>query len=165
MTPPRKNGKGKTGDPAPSLSEQTHLEILDYFKVAAENSEHPAIRDAAIQLIKEKSKFQRKQEARLSPSLTLLIAVAILILAGVSSWFFFVHYPEHIAMILSRLAVGLAFVAACLVALFSGNLSQANFVHVLSMVWLKIVGMFSKSPAKADSHLGAGEDTGPSDSD
>jgi hypothetical protein len=159
MNSPRKSGNRKTGKP--SLSEQAHQQILDYLNVAAENSENPAIRDAAIELAKETGKHHRKQDARLSPTLTLMTAVAILILAGVSSWYFFVHYSERIAMTISIFVVGLALVAACLVALFSGNLSQANFVHVVSIVWSKITSIFTASRAGTAADSSTGKDSAP----
>lgn len=164
MNAPRKNGKGKAGKSTPSLSEQTHEQILDIFKVAAENSKHPAIRDAALGLIKEKSDFQHRQEARLSPTVTALVAILMLILAGASSWFFFVHYSEHIAYTLSVIAIGLAIVAACLLAVFSGHLSQANFMSVVNMIWSKITGPFSRSREGTAQNLNAEEDATPSDS-
>jgi hypothetical protein len=146
VAPRGQNGKKEeSAGNSLSLSEQTHLQILDYFRVA-ENSEHPAIRDAAIELVKETSRYQQEQSARLSPTLTMLIAVLILISAGVSSWYFFVYYTAH-AYILSAIAIGLALVGACLLAMFSGHLSQANFVHVVGMVWSKIAGLIPRSQA------------------
>jgi hypothetical protein len=128
-----------------SLSEQTHLQILDYFRVASENSEHPAIRDAAILLATEKSRYQQKQGARLSPTLTMVIAVLILVSAGLASWYFFVTYTEHVASILSVIAIGLALIGVCLLAMFAGQLSQAHFVSIVRMVWSRISGIFPRS--------------------
>jgi hypothetical protein len=143
-------GGGKSGKKATaskqglSLSEQTHLQILDYFRIASENSDEPAIRDAAILLARDKSKFLQKQTARLSPTLTLLVALLILVLAGVSCWYSFTNYKEHIATILSGIAIGLALVSVCLLAMFAGQLSQANFVAVVKMVWSKIFSIIPR---------------------
>jgi hypothetical protein len=144
MTADGQNGKKiETVGHSLSLSEQTHLQILDYFHVA-EKSEHAAIRDAAIELAKGASRYQQNQGARLSPTVSMVIALLMLILAGVSSWYFFVYYPGH-AYVLSVIAIGLALVGACLLAMYSGQLTQANFVSVVEMVWSKITGMLSKS--------------------
>jgi hypothetical protein len=145
MAPAHRNGKGTTGKSKPSLSEQTHQEILDIFKVAAENSGHPAIRDAAIDLIRGKSEFQHKQDARLSPNLALFVAVGILISAGVASWIFFVHYSDHVASILTFVAVSLAIIGVGLVAMFSRHLSASDFLSILRMVWSKIASVFMQS--------------------
>jgi VIT1/CCC1 family predicted Fe2+/Mn2+ transporter len=121
------------------LSEQTHLQILDYFQIAENNSQHPAIRDAAIGLAKDASRYRQKQDAKLSPNVAVGIAVLMLAAAGVASWYFFVYSPAH-ALILSGIAIGLALIAACLLAMFAGRLSQENFIQVLTMVWSKITG-------------------------
>jgi hypothetical protein len=127
-----------------SLSEQTHLQILDYLQIASENSDVPAIRDAAIGLAKDKNEFLQKQTARLSPTLTLLAALLILVVAGVSSWLSLTYFTEHIAIIFSGIAIGLALVGVCLLAMFAGQLSQANFLAVVKMVWFKISSIIPK---------------------
>lgn len=151
MTTGGKSGKKTTASKQGlSLSEQTHLQILDFFQIASENSGEPAIRDAAILLAKDKSEFLQKQTARLSPTLTLLIAILILVLAGVSSWYFFTNCKEHIATILSGIAIGLALVGVCLLAMFAGHLSQANFIGVVKMVWSKVSSIIPRWQGHAE---------------
>ncbi len=147
-----------------SLSERTHLQILDYFQVA-EDSEHAAIRDAAIELAKEASRYHQKQTARLSPTVTMVLSIVLLASAGIASWYFFVYFPMH-AYILSAITIGLAIVGACLLALFSGRLSQANFVHVVEIVWSKIAGLLPRqSKTSTPPSTLSEQDTIPPDSD
>jgi hypothetical protein len=148
MTNGDQGGKIEPTQQGPSLSERTHQEILDYFQVAEKNSQHPAIRDAAITLAMEKGRYQQTQNARLSPTLAMVIGVLAVIAACVASWLFFTHYTEHLASILTSVTVGLAIVVVCLLAMFSGHLSQANFVRVLEMVWSKFTDLIPKSSAK-----------------
>jgi len=163
VAPPRRIGTEKADKLPPTLSEQTHQQILDYFKVAADNSEHPAIRDAALDLIRDKTEFQHKQEARLSPTLTMTVSVCMIVLAGVSSWWFYDNYSERVALALSIIIFGLALVGVCLLAVFSGNLSQSNFVRVISMVWSKITSMLSRSKTDAGTDSSESEDSNPED--
>ncbi len=128
-----------------SLSERTHQQILDYFQVA-EKSEHAAIRDAAIDLAKDASRHQHIQDAKLSPNVAMMMAVLLLVSAVAASWYFFTYYPVH-AYILSAIAVGVALVGACLLAMFSGHLSQANFIHVVGIVWSKFTGWIPRANA------------------
>ena len=148
-----------------TLSAQTHLKILDYFQIASENSDDPAIRDAAISLAKDESKFLQKQTARLSPTLTLFACLFVLALAGVACWYFYVNYRD-VAAALSSIVIGLALVGVCLLAMFAGQLSQANFVAVLKMVWSKISGVFSKDQGHAvPGAITAEQDSGESEGD
>jgi len=158
MSAAGKSGKKATASKQSlSLSDQAHQQILDYLRVASENSGHPEIRDAAIDLAKNRSTFQQKQTARLSPTLTLLACLLILGVAGVSCWYFYINYRD-VAPILSMIVIGLALVGVCLFAMFAGQLSQANFVVVTKLVWSKISGILSRSrehtipdPAEQDS--------------
>ena len=166
MSAAGKGGKKATASKQSlSLSDQTHRQILDYLQVASENSEHPEIRDAAIDLAKNRSTFQQKQTARLSPTLTLLTCLLILGVAGVASWYFYVNYRD-VAAILSGIVIGLALVGVCLLAMFAGQLSQASFVAVLKMVWSKISGVISKDEGHTvPGAITAEQDSGESEAD
>src|SRR5262249_48702090 len=118
---------------------------------------------AAIDLAKDKNKFLHKQTARLSPNVTVTSALLILVSPVFLSWYFFVHYTEHIACILSVIAIGVALIAACLVAMLAGHLSQANFVAVVKMVWSKISGNPSHSTTDTADTITAETGTGPSE--
>jgi lipopolysaccharide export LptBFGC system permease protein LptF len=131
--------KGTNESLSLSLSAQTHQQILDYLKVA-EDSTHPEIRDTAVQLAKDASEHQRKQTARLQPATAAMLSLLTLALAGASIWYFFVHYSERVATIMSVMVFGLAIIGVCLLAMVSNHLSQANFVKLVEAVWSKIVG-------------------------
>jgi hypothetical protein len=165
MTSGNQDGKTQPTQQGLSLSERTHQEILDYFQVAEKNSQHPAIRDAAITLAMEKGRYLQKENERLSPTLAMVIGVLVVTAAAVASWLFFTHYSEHLASILTCVMVGLAIVVVCLLAMFSGHLSQANFVSVIGMVWSKFTDLIPKSSAKTIPNMSAEGASSESDKD
>jgi hypothetical protein len=71
-----KGGPPKKGTATPSLKEQAHQEIMDLFRVA-EGSSYPAIRTAAIEMAREKSRYAQKQGARLPPTLVLWVIIVL----------------------------------------------------------------------------------------
>ena len=149
-----------------SLRDQAHQEILDCFKIARENSDDPAIRDAAISLAKDKNLFRQRQTARLSPTLAMVFALLILILAGLASWYFFVSYAEHLAYTLTGIVVSLAVIGVCFLAMFAGQLSQANFLAVLKMIWSKISDMIPTAQGHTvPNPITAEQDSGESEGD
>ncbi len=148
--------KREKSNGSPSLSDKGHCQIMDYLN-AAEKSAYPAIRAVALELAREAAKAQRRQAARLSPLMTTLAATAVLTLAGGSCWYFFLHYPENLASLLSAVVIGLALVAIGLYALLSGSLNQANFMHILEMVWTRVRGLGSNSSAKTIERIEEGE--------
>lgn len=145
----------KSGE-RPSLSDQGHGQIMDYLN-AAEKSSYPAIRAAALELAREAAKAQRRQAAKLSPLVTMLSATAVLVLAGGLCWFFFLHYPERLAFVLSAVVIGLAIVAICMYLLLSGHLTQTNFMSVLKMVWTRILVLIPGSASTTVAAVSAGE--------
>src|SRR5690349_6584095 len=92
----------KQAVPGALLSEQAHQQVKEYIELA-EKSGHADIRatalaiakqtsDAEIELQREFSKHQRKQQARVSSaSILWLVLVGAVSVAG-ASWYAYLHY-------------------------------------------------------------------------
>jgi len=141
MTPTGKSDKLQKASGSPSLKEQAHQEILDLFKVAEESS-HPAIRAAAIQMAKDKSRFAQKQQARLSPTLLLSVIIVLGVATISACWYAFLWQPR-LAPELSGLSVLLFIVIATIILFLNGQLSQANLMKVFGWAVSHIKGWFS----------------------
>ncbi len=139
-----KGGQKKQNKAIPSLMDQAHREVLDYLRVAEESS-YAEIRataltlaeetkKAAIELEKQRSKHQRKQEARVPPVLILWIDLALAVAVAIWCGYAYLHYPDRAAR-LSSTAVYLYLIFAAITLLLSGHLSQANFMKIFD--WFK----------------------------
>jgi len=124
----------KQGNGCPSLSEQGHQQIIDYLRLA-EESRYVEIREAAIRLAEQTSKYHHKQSARVSPNLILWIYLILGIAVTAANWLAYSHYPERLAFEVSSISalVYLAFVGTTL--FLAGRLSQANLMKILG--WLR----------------------------
>ena len=133
MATTRKGGKSKLDESCTSLGEQAHKQIMDYLKLA-ENSAHPEIRNAALEIAKQTSKHERRQRARVSPTLILWVNILLALAVVVACWYAFLKYPQGLAWELSGISI-LIFVVLVGMSLFlTGHLSQANFMKILG--WL-----------------------------
>ena len=117
-----------------SLSQQGHQQIIDYL-LLAEKSKYPEIRHAAIDHAKQTGKYQRKQGARVSPTLILWVDLILGIAVAGACWLAFVHYPDRLAAEVSAIALRVYLVIVAVSLLLSGHLSQANFMKILG--WLE----------------------------
>jgi site-specific recombinase len=144
-------GNRKSSKSSLSLSEQAHQQALDYLR-EAEKSLHPELRAAALGMAKQTLKHYRKQSARVSPNLILLLNVALGIIVGLGSWYAFLHFPARLAYELTAVSM-LTFLVIVGVSLFlPGYLSQANFMKILgwAISHIKGLGKFrdTKEPAE-----------------
>ena len=128
---------GKANQPKESksrLSEQVHQQTKEVLDIA-EKSNHPEIRKAALKLAKETSEYHRKQNARVSPALILLVNILLGFALVGACWYAYLHYPEQKASQVRSISV-LAYLMIVFVSLFlSGHLSQTNFVKIMG--WFK----------------------------
>jgi hypothetical protein len=117
----------------PQLREQAHEQVMQLFRLA-EKSEHPELRAAALELAKENSKYFRKQNARVSPTLILSVTILLGIAVAGVCWYAFLHYsaPKAYQVCTIVILIYLVIVGVCL--FLSGHLSQANFMKILG--WL-----------------------------
>jgi hypothetical protein len=106
---------------------------MDYLQVA-EKSAHPEIRQAALKIAKQTSKYERRQKARVSPNLILALGITLGISVVLACWYAFLHYPGRIAYVLSSISILLYLVIIGISLLLSGHLTQANFMKILG--WL-----------------------------
>ena len=134
-----------------SLRQQGQQEIMDLLRMA-EQSSYPAIRAAAIEIAKEKSRYEQKQGARLSPVLVLVLLTALAIATISACWYAFL-YQRAIAYQLSGISILLFIVLAAIILFISGTLSQSNLMTVFRLAisdikaWLQPHG----HPAGSDS--------------
>jgi hypothetical protein len=120
--------KRRTSMP-PDLSAQAHDQIMDYLRLA-DGSTNPAIVEAAVKLAEERQKQQHKSEAKISPQVATLLATCIAIAAVGACWFALVRHPGGLGFELVAVISSIAILVICLYALFSGHLSQSNFMSV-----------------------------------
>jgi hypothetical protein len=129
-----KANQSKENKASPRLSEQVHDQIMEYLRIA-EKSKHPEIRKAALEHAKETSKYHRKQNTRVSPTLILWVNILLGFLLVGACWYAYLHYSEQKASQVRSISV-LAYLMTVFVSLFlSGHLSQANFVKIMG--WFK----------------------------
>lgn len=133
MTSAARGGVSKQDKSPSSLSEQGHQQVMDYLRLA-EKSQHPAIRDAAIDLAKQASKYQRNQGARVSPTLILCTDLTLGVAVVAACWFAFSRYPDRLAFEVSSIVILVFLVIVGTTLFLSGHLSQANFMKILG--WL-----------------------------
>ncbi|MBB5062330.1 hypothetical protein [Granulicella mallensis] len=115
---------------SPNLSAQAHEQIMDFLQLA-DKSTHPAIINAAVTLANERQKQHQKSEAKISPTVATLLATIVIGLAAWACWYALVHHPGRTGFSLVMVITTLAIVLICLYALFSGHLSQTNFMSVI----------------------------------
>ena len=128
-----KNPK-KESKALPRLSDQVHQQTKELFQIA-EDSKYPEIRKAALEQAKENSKYHRKQNARVSPTLILWVDVLLGLAVVGACWYAYVHYTEQRAAQIRSICV-LTYLMIVFVSLFlAGLLSQANFVKIMG--WFK----------------------------
>jgi|ERR1019366_4451716 site-specific recombinase len=115
----------------PSLREQGHKEIMDLLRLA-DKSQYPEIRAAALDMAKHTSKHQRSQDARVPPTLILVVDIACAVTVGLACWYAFLHYPPHVAYELSSIYILLFLVVVGISLFLAGYLSQSNFMKILN---------------------------------
>lgn len=159
-------GKHKSIDstPAASLQDQGHAQIMDYLNVA-EKSKYPAIRAAALELAMGTNTYQQKQHAKLSPTAVAIASVAILAIAGVLCCYFYLHYEEHLAHILTSVVVALALTGIVTLGLISGRLSETSFMQFLKMMWQRFGGHSPGLPSNVSSRIEASAESESSETD
>jgi hypothetical protein len=106
---------------------------MDYLQLA-DKSSNPAIVEAAIKLANARQRQQQKSEAKISPLVATLLATFVAAAAVGGCWFALVNHPGSLGLELVLIVSSLAVLVICLYALFSGHLSQANFMAVFYWV-------------------------------
>jgi len=140
----------------PPLSEQGHQQVVDYLRLA-EKSAYPEIRRAALEIAKETSKYQRRQGARVSPTLILTLDLTLGVVVTAACWYAFLHYSERLAVEMTSISIGVYLVCVAISLFLSGHLSQANFMKVLSWLesrvktrWNAVLGKFGNRQPQDD---------------
>jgi hypothetical protein len=122
----------KKGKPVvPSLREQAHKERMDLLRLA-DKSQYPEIRAAALDMAKRSSKHQRSQEARVPPTLILVLNIVLAMAATLACWYAVLHYPPPISYELCSINILLFLVLVGISLFLPGYLSQSNFMKILS---------------------------------
>jgi hypothetical protein len=148
--------KKRKASPSPDLSTQAHEQIMDYLRLA-DKSKNPALIEAAVKLANERQKQQQKSEAKISPTVATILATTVIGLAAWACWYAIVHHPDRTGFSLVVVISSLAIVLICLYALFSGHLSQLNFMSMVRWAGERIsrLNPFDKSPPPARPDDGA----------
>jgi len=123
---PRRSGRSVPQD----LSAQAHDQIMDYLRLA-EASSNEAITSAAVELAKERQRQHQKVDAKISPQLAVILATVIAVGAASACWYALVSHPDRLGFELVIVIVIIAIVVISVYALFSGHLSQTNFMAVI----------------------------------
>ncbi len=123
----------KKAPKATDIGAQAHEQIMDYLRLA-ESSSNPAFVSATMTLAQERQKQHYKGESKLSPTASLVFCTAISLCTATFCCFFLVHYNYPLNLELVSVTVPLALLMIGLSAMFSGHLSQANFMVVFKWV-------------------------------
>jgi O-antigen/teichoic acid export membrane protein len=100
---------------------------MDFLHLA-DRSQNPAIVKAAIEMAREKQRHHQNLEKNISPSLAAALATIMVVAASIACWAVLTHYPNQMALEFVLIITTLVLLIICLYALFSGHLSQANFM-------------------------------------
>lgn len=122
--------RGRAKSDHKSLSSLAHEEAMDLLRLA-DHSQNPEIVKAAVEMARERQRHQQSQEKNISPSLAALLATIMVIAASVACWRVLVNYPNRTGLELVLIITTLAVLIVSLYALFSGHLSQSNFMAVI----------------------------------
>ncbi len=128
MNQPAPARKRRSSTP-PDLSAQAHEQIMDFLRLA-DGSTNPAIVEAAVKLANERQRQQQKSEAKIAPHIATLLATGVALATVGGCWYALVHYPGDLGFALVTVISSIAILMICMYALFSGHLSQANFMSV-----------------------------------
>jgi hypothetical protein len=154
MSSAKSDGEAKLAKRSSELVADGYRQVIELLQLA-EKSKYSEIRVAAVKMATETSRYQRKQGARLSPNLVVILGIAIIVVAVLACWYAFVNYPDHLARELSGLLFLSAFVLIGLYARLSGHLSEANFMRILEPVAAKFKSMWPGSSSKQIDRLQA----------
>lgn len=147
--------------PPPDLSAQAHDQIMDYLRLA-DASPNPAIAQAAVKLAKERQKQQQKSEAKISPLVATVLATCVAVAAVCASWYALVQHPNGLGLELVVVVLTIAILVICLYALFSGHLSQSNFMVVFRWAGDRFKQLITLSKGKeTDISVAAADDEPP----
>jgi len=128
----------------PSLRVQEHQEAMDFLRMA-ESTNNPAIAKIAASMAQERMRHRQDQENKISPGLAVGLVTLIGVAAVVGCGFTLVRYPERTAIEISGIIVGIAVLLIGSYALFSGHLTQANFMIIFKWFTDHIKSIFSRS--------------------
>jgi hypothetical protein len=112
-----------------SLSSLAHEQAMELLRLA-DHSRNPAI----VKIARERQRQQQRLEKNISPFLAVLLATIMVTAAGVACWYVLVNHPNQTGLELVLIITTLAVLIVSLYALFSGHLSQSNFMTVFKWV-------------------------------
>jgi len=121
----------KKGNLAVWLREQAHKERMDLLRLA-DKSQIPEIRAAALDMVRRSGKHQRSQEARVPPTLILVVDIACAVVVALACRHTPLHYPSPVAYELCSIYFLLFLVVVGISVFLPGYLSQSNFMKILS---------------------------------
>jgi hypothetical protein len=142
----------------PDLNAQAHDQIMDFIRLA-DRSKNPAIAAAAIKLARERQRQQRRLQAKISPVLAAFLGTAIAIAAAGACWYALVRHPGGLGVELAIVVITITVLVISLYALFSGYLSQSNFMAVIQWVGDRLKQIYPTSNGTdADHSITASDD-------
>jgi len=156
MTKPKGANREEPPSAPNGLKAQAHQELMDLLRMANEST-NPAIQEAIVKIAVDTSEQHNKNERRVSPTLIVLLASLIVIVAACGCWAAYDRFPEQIAFRICLFIFGFVVVLVAVYALHSGFLSESGFVKLISMVWDRITGSTTTGNAEQSVSLKAQE--------
>ena len=138
-----------------NLSAEAHRQVMELLGLA-DKSKNRDIRLAAIKIAKDRG-------SRPSATLIMVSGTVIVVAAASAGWYALVHYPGNLGWEITIVVFSAVLIIIALYALLSGNLSQANFLQIIEMVWARFRNSAPCPPSKDIASLHAQETVGTED--
>lgn len=106
---------------------------MDLLHVA-NSSTDSAIVAAALRLAEERQRLHAKSEAKISPTTAAILGTFVGVAGVAACWYVLVKHPDKVGFARAGLIGSFAVLLICSYALFSGHLSQTNFMTVVRAV-------------------------------
>lgn len=131
------------GEKPSTLQAQEHQEAMDFLRLA-ESTNNPAIAKIAASMAQERMRHRQSQAGKISPGVAVGLATAIGVAAVFGCGFALVHYPQPAGLEISSIIVAVSILLIGVYALFSGHLTQANFMIIFRWVAEHLKSKFSR---------------------
>ncbi len=147
------SGNSLSSSPRPlTPSEQAHRQIMDLLQ-QADKSKNPAIAKISAAMAQEQARFQQESARRLSPVASVSLVIFVAFAAVISCWYVLTHYPTKVGMEISGIIIALTVLVMAFCALYSGHLTQANFMFIFRWAGDRFKHLFTSNSSEAQGKL------------
>lgn len=122
-------GPGRRPPAKKDLRAQADAQILELLKLASK-SDNPAFVAATVQIANDRQRQQHKAEAKLSPGVAVTLATLVALAVVCGCWYALLEHPGRMGFALASITCSVGILVVTLYALFSGHLSQTNFMVI-----------------------------------